>query len=207
MASNINASVPPFGNATTSAVRENFAAAKAEIEALQLSRVLRLGSIHETVEIFQQCATNDVGQPVQFNTQLFNNPVGAFTWDSVNHEIVIEKAGWYSWMLAFHIVRKVGTGAVDWTIWAQVKEPPAISFSNFPGSARRISLAADEANGKMFQTLAFSVHTPVDGTRVRFLHACTDVTKQVGIISYPASGGYPSVAGVMLSINRINVES
>ena len=35
MASNINATVPPFGNATTAGVRENFATAKAEIEALQ----------------------------------------------------------------------------------------------------------------------------------------------------------------------------
>lgn len=35
MASNINAAVPPFGNATTAGVRENFATAKTEIEALQ----------------------------------------------------------------------------------------------------------------------------------------------------------------------------
>lgn len=35
MASNINAAVPPFGNATTAGVRENFATAKAEIEELQ----------------------------------------------------------------------------------------------------------------------------------------------------------------------------
>lgn len=35
MASNIDAAVPPFGNATTAGVRANFAAAKAEIEALQ----------------------------------------------------------------------------------------------------------------------------------------------------------------------------
>jgi hypothetical protein len=38
MASNINAAVPPFGNATTAGVRENFATAKAEIEALQSGR-------------------------------------------------------------------------------------------------------------------------------------------------------------------------
>jgi len=35
MASNINSAVPPFGNATTAGVRENFATAKAEIETLQ----------------------------------------------------------------------------------------------------------------------------------------------------------------------------
>lgn len=35
MASNINVAIPPFGNATTAGVRSNFAAAKAEIEALQ----------------------------------------------------------------------------------------------------------------------------------------------------------------------------
>ena len=35
MASNINILIPPFGNATTSGVRGNFAAAKTEIEALQ----------------------------------------------------------------------------------------------------------------------------------------------------------------------------
>lgn len=206
MASDIDVAVPPFGNATTAGVRANFAAAKAEIEDLQRAYVLRLGSINELSEIFQQCTVNDVGQPVQFNTQLFNNPPAAFTWDSVNHEIVIEQAGWYSWALAFHIVRKVSTGAVDWTIWAQVKEPLAGSFSNYAGSGRRISLPADEANGKLFQTLAFSVHTPIGGTRIRFMQACTDVSKQVGIISYPAAGNYPSISGVMLSINRINLE-
>lgn len=35
MASNINVAVPPFGNATTAGVRENFATTKAEIESLQ----------------------------------------------------------------------------------------------------------------------------------------------------------------------------
>lgn len=35
MSSNIDTAIPPFGNATTAGVRANFAAAKAEIEALQ----------------------------------------------------------------------------------------------------------------------------------------------------------------------------
>ena len=35
MTSNIDTSIPPFGNATTSGVRSNFASAKAEIETLQ----------------------------------------------------------------------------------------------------------------------------------------------------------------------------
>lgn len=38
MASDIDAAIPPFGNATTAGVRANFAAAKAEIEELQGSR-------------------------------------------------------------------------------------------------------------------------------------------------------------------------
>jgi len=222
MASNINVAVPVFGKATTASVRQNFVHAKAEIEALQtgklnataqdeinalkLANVLRLGNINETVEVFQRCTTNDVGQVVQFNTQLFNSHTDVFEWDILNNEIVIKKAGWYSWMLSFHVVRKIGTGAVDWTLWAQTKEPPAGTFSNFPGSGRRLSLAADEANGKAFQSLGFAVHTPVDNTRVRFMHACTDVTKDVGLISYPASGSYPSIAGVMLSIHQINLE-
>lgn len=223
MASNIDTSVPVFGNATTASVRQNFAHAKAEIEALQtgklaasaqdlidaleVSHVLRLASINETVEVFQQCATNDVGQVVQFNAELFNNPGSSFEWDILNNEIVIKEAGWYNWNLSFHVVRKVATGPVDWTIWTQVKEPPAGAFSNYPASARRLTLQPDEANTKSFQSLAFNVHTPVANTRIRFMQACTDVTKQVGIIAYPAAGAYPSVAGLMLSIHRIGLEA
>lgn len=223
MASNIDTSVPVFGNATTASVRQNFAHAKSEIEALQtgklnataqadidaleVAHVFRLASIHETVEVFQQCATNDVGQVVQFNTQLFNNPADAFEWDILNNEIIIKKAGWYNWNLSFHVVRKIATGAVDWTLWTQVKEPPAGAFSNFPASSRRLTLQPDEANSKAFQSLSFNVHTPVANTRIRFMQACTDVTKQVGIITYPAAGVYPSVAGLMLSIHRIGLEA
>lgn len=223
MASNINADLPAFGNATTASVRQNFAHAKSEIEALQtgklnasaqadidaleVAHVFRLASVHETVEVFQQCATNDVGQVVQFNTELFNNPADSFEWDILNNEIIIKKAGWYNWNLSFHVVRKIATGAVDWTLWTQVKEPPASSFSNFPASSRRLTLQPDEANSKAFQSLSFNVHTPVANTRIRFMQACTDVTKQVGIITYPAAGGYPSVAGLMLSIHRIGLEA
>lgn len=239
MASNIDASLPVFGNATTASVRQNFAHAKAEIEALQtgklnasaqaeidaletgklnataqadidaleVAHVFRLASIHETLEVFQQCATNDVGQVVQFNTQLFNNPADSFEWDILNNEIIIKKAGWYNWSLGFHVVRKIATGAVDWTIWTQVKEPPALSFSNFPASSRRLTLLPDEANSKSFKSLSFNVRTPVANTRIRFMQACTDVTKQVGIIAYPAVGNYPSLAGLMLSIHRIGLEA
>ena len=35
MSSNIDTSIPPLGNATTAGVRNNFSAAKTEIEALQ----------------------------------------------------------------------------------------------------------------------------------------------------------------------------
>lgn len=223
MASNIDALVPVFGNATTASVRQNFAHAKTEIEALQIGKldasaqadinalevahVFRLASIHETVEVFQQCAANDVGQVVQFNTQLFNNPADSFEWDILNNEIIIKRAGWYNWNLSFHVVRKIAAGAVDWTLWTQVKEPPAGAFSNFPASSRRLTLQPDEANSKAFQSLSFNVHTPVENTRIRFMQACTDVTKQVGIITYPAAGAYPSVAGLMLSIHRIGLEA
>lgn len=223
MASNIDPSVPVFGNATTASVRQNFAHAKSEIEALQtgklnataqadidaleVAHVFRLASVHETVGVFQQCAANDVGQVVQFNTELFNNPADSFEWDILNNEIIIKKAGWYNWNLSFHVVRKIATGAVDWTLWTQIKEPPAGAFSNFPASARRLTLQPDEANSKSFQSLSFNVHTPVANTRIRFLQACTDVTKQVGIITYPAAGAYPSVAGLMLSIHRIGLEA
>lgn len=223
MASNIDTSVPVFGNATTASVRQNFAHAKSEIEALQtgklnataqadidaleVAHVFRLASIHETVEVFQQCANNNVGQVVQFNTQLFNNPADSFEWDILNNEIIIKKAGWYNWNLSFHVARKIATGAVDWTLWTQVKEPPAGAFSNFPASSRRLTLQPNEANSKAFQSLSFNVHTPVANTRIRFMQACTDVTKQVGIITYPEVGAYPSVAGLMLSIHRIGLEA
>jgi len=206
MASNINVAIPPLGSPTTAGVRGNFATAKTEIEAMQLARVLRLAYRNEGIEGFQQCVTTDVAQVVTFNTEIFNHPAGSFTWDSLNSEIIINEPGWYSWQVNLHVTRKVATSNVNWSIWSQVKEPPAAVFSNYVGAGRSMTLIPDATNNKHFLSFGFDVHTPVAGTRIRFMQATSDASKQVGIISYPATGIYPSMAGIMMSIHRLSVD-
>jgi len=206
MASNINVSIPPLGNPTTSGVRGNFSAAKMEIEELQAAHVLRLAYRNETVEGFQQCVTSDTPQVVTFNTEVFNHPSGAFTWDSVNSELVIIDPGWYMWHMDLHVTRKVATSNVNWSIWSQVKEPTDSVFANYIGSGRSQTLTAEATNNKHFFSFGFNVHTPVANTRIRFMQATDNASKQVGIISYPATGIYPSMAGVQLNIHKIAIE-
>lgn len=72
MASNINETLPPFGNATTAGVRQNFAVAKVEIEALQGS--------HGFVD-YNDAATGVTPISVSANTwtKLTNNKLGPNT--------------------------------------------------------------------------------------------------------------------------------
>lgn len=205
MASNIDPLIPPFGNATTAGVRANFASAKTEIEDLQLARVLRLTSEDIALEIFQQCAVNNTKQKITFNGVSFINPNSAatFEFDIPNNEIVFNEAGWYDVSMNMHIVRKVGgSGLADWNVFSETKLP-AGAFVAFPESRRVITFPADSVNYKRF--IGFSVIAPVTeaGTRLRLMQECNDVTKQVGIIAYPAVGDMPSAAGITLSISRI----
>jgi len=205
MASNIDEAVPPFGSATTAGVRANFLAAKEEITDLQLARILRLSSTDDLVEIFQQCAVNNTPQVVSFTGVTFINPASSesFEFDVLNNEIVFNETGWFNVTINCHVVRKIGGGGIaDWSIHSQLK-PPAGSFSNFPSSLRITSLTGDVANHKRFVDLSFVSRVLEVGTRLRWLQTCSDVTKEVGIISYPEAGVLPSAAGVVLSMHRI----
>lgn len=217
MASNINPAFPVFGSPTTASVRTNFQHAKEEIEALQTGKLaataqaeinalktpslITLVGSNDVSEIFQQCLINDTLQVVQFTAETLNNKAAQYSWDIASHEIVFITPGFYSLSLAFHVGRKIATGAADWTLWAQSKEPPSSSYVNVPGAARRISTPL-EANSKIPGALVFNTKITVANTRIRFVQACSDVTKQVGVISYPAAGIYPAV-GTLLSVHKI----
>lgn len=69
MASNINAAIPPFGSPTTAGVRNNFAAAKAEIEALQTANGFA----------DYNAATTPIAVPSGVWTKLLNNGSGPLT--------------------------------------------------------------------------------------------------------------------------------
>lgn len=205
MASNIDATKPATGAATTQSVRDNFATAKSEISDLQLSRLLRLESVNESTEIFQQCVVNNTPQVVQFSSVRFINPnsTASFEFDSVNNEIVIHEPGWYHVDLSLHVVRKVaGAGTSDWSIFAQLKVP-AGSFTNFAASRRVKTFDGPVANFKDFFTISFVSKVEVADTRLRWMQSCDDVTKQVGIISYPAAAPLPSSSGATFSIFRM----
>jgi len=203
--SNIDPLVPASGNPTTQSVRDNFATAKAEIGDLQLPRVLRLEYFNESTEAFQACAVNDTPQVVQFTSTRFLNPAGTsvFEFDSVNNEIVMHETGWYHVDLNLHVVRKVaGAANVDWSVHAQLKVPSG-SFTNFGVSRRIKTFDGAFANFKEFVTVSFVTQVTVADTRLRWMQACADVTKNMGIIAYAAVSPYPSAAGAVLSMHRL----
>lgn len=202
MPSDINPLYPAFGAATTTSVRQNFSAAKSEIEDLQLGKILRIASVSESVEVFQQCAVNDVGQVIEFNQLSFDSSGGVFGYDSVSNAVVIATPSAYSWQLNAQIVRKVGTLDVDWSVWIQTLLPGG-TWTNYAGSRKIVTLPADFANSKVPVSFGNDVLITVAGTKIRFMQACTNVTKQCGIVSYPPSGNYPSTSGVILNLHRL----
>jgi len=89
MASNINADLPAFGNATTASVRQNFVHAKAEIEALQLrisdltpaeASIVQLLTAHGFAD-YNDLATGLVALSVSSSTwtKLTNDKLGPHT--------------------------------------------------------------------------------------------------------------------------------
>jgi len=202
MSSNINPAIPPFGTPTTSGVRENFLAAKNEIEDLQTAKLIRCASGNESVEGFQACAVNNVPQLIVFNQQIFNNG-SVFTFDSLNSEFVISETGWYGASISYQVVRKIaGGGIADFIIHSQLKEP-AGAFTAFPGGARYTSLSGSVANQKQYGSFAFVSRITVSGTRIRWMQTCTDVSREVGVVSYPVSGDVPSAPAIQFSIWKL----
>lgn len=202
MTSAIDPSKPVFGNPTTASVRNNFQHAKDEIEQLQAGRILRVASVSESVEIFQQCAVNDVGQVVEFNQVALDTTGGQFEFDSLNNAITIAEPSAYSWHTNIQIIRKIGTSDLDWSLWIQTLVPGG-SWTNFAGSRKIVTLPADLANAKLPVSFGNDIKITVAGTKIRFMQACTNVTKQVGIVSIPPSGSYPSSSGIILNLHAL----
>lgn len=204
MTSAINANYPVTGNPTTQSVRDNFAAAKSEISDLQKVRAIRVMSVNDSAELFQPCVTNNVLQLVTFNSVTFVNPadLSSIEFDDTNDELIYKETGWYHVDMSAHVVRKIGVGALDWFICSQIKLPSG-SFSNFSGGLRVMTLDADVANHKRFISASFDYPVTVANTRVRWMQACSDVTKNCGIIGYAASAPYPSAAGIQWNTHRL----
>jgi hypothetical protein len=205
MSSAIDATKPVTGTPTTQSVRDNFAAAKSEIEALQLAKVWRVLSANESVSITQYCAVANTPQVIAFNSELYKNPNtnAVFEFDSVNNEFIFHETGWYDCSLIVQGIRQTsGAPVIDWNIHAQLKVPSG-SFTNFGASSRKKTFDGGSAAFKEFFTLAFIAKIEVAGTRLRWMQTATDATKDTGIISYPAAGSLPSAAGATFSVEKI----
>lgn len=205
MTSAIDPSKPISGNPTTQSVRDNFLAAKNEIDDLQLSKILRLSHAAPTTEIFQQITASDTLQVIQFNQQTFLNPndTSVYEWDSVNNEIIFHQTGWYAASVSIHVDRKIASGAdATFHIWSQLKVP-AGSFSNFPDSLRSRTIPATSAVSRNFSTIAFVSKIMVADSRLRWVQATNDATKQIGIVSYPPTGIYPGAPGIIFSVEKL----
>ncbi len=203
MASNIDTAIPPFGNPTTAGVRQNFVAAKEEIEDLQTAKVLRLQHVNDSVKTLQQITASNTQQVIIFNQELFNNG-GIYTFDSINNEVVFAEPGWYQASINFHVERQLVGAAVDFLVHTELKTPEG-EWTDFPASMRVVTLDGAVANHKDFRAVAFVSNIQVANTRMRFLQAVTDHTKVVGICSYPAFGvNLPGAAGISFSVHKIS---
>lgn len=205
MTSLIDPSKPISGNPTTQSVRDNFLIAKNEIESLQLVRAIRLAHVATSVEIFQQCATDNTLQVIQFNQVTFKNPNDntVFEFDSGNNEIVIHETGWYSFSVSVHIDRKTTAGAdATWNFWTQLK-PPLGSFSDFPDSLRKVTLQASAGVTNRFVGFSIVSKTTVADSRLRLVQAASDASRQLGVVSYPPTGIYPGAPGIIVSLQKI----
>lgn len=205
MTSLIDATKPIAGNPTTQSVRDNFAAAKSEIEELQLVHAIRLAHVATTVEIFQQCATDNTLQVVQFNQVTFRNPDDntRFEFDSGNNEIIIHETGWYNFSVSVHIDRKTTSGADStWNFWTQLK-PPLGSFSDFPDSLRKVTMQASAAVANRFVGFSVISRTTIADSRLRLVQAASDASRQLGVASYPPTGIYPGAPGIIVSLEKI----
>lgn len=136
MASNINAAVPTFGNATTASVRENFAAAKAEIEELQTA--------HGFVD-YNDAATGVTPISVLANTwtKLTNDKLGPNTkidalpsgvtsvWNSITNQFVFNELPINTTMdgrFDFQITTTAANQVVDLSAFVAIGSPIAFEF-------------------------------------------------------------------------------
>lgn len=103
MASNIDTTKPAAGSATTLSVRENFAAAKSEIEALQALSKAIYGVIYKT-GASQTVPTGAAATVVEFDSAP-SGPLAQY-WDGVNYcwDVAAAAAdGWVSWSAIVHL--------------------------------------------------------------------------------------------------------
>jgi hypothetical protein len=206
MSSAIDATKPVTGTPTTQSVRDNFAAAKSEIEALQMAKVLRIASTNEVTAVEQLCVASGTPQVIAFNQTTYKNPNDntIYEFDSINNEVIFHQVGWYNVSITVQGIRKIaGGGDVDWTIHSELKVP-AGSFAPVQASGRRKTFdTSSSALFKEFFTVSFVAQIATAGSRLRWMQTASLNTKDVGISSYPASGSMPSCAGVTLSIHKI----
>ncbi|UIS54096.1 hypothetical protein ZHX_gp36 [Edwardsiella phage vB_EpP_ZHX] len=95
------------------------------------------------------------------------------------------------------VVRKTGgSGLANWAMFIEASSDNT-TWTAVPGSARRVSLASQEANE--YRVVDFTLPVQVaPGTYFRLRHVTDASAKQIGIVSIPAQGNAPSSAGVIV---------
>ena len=139
MPSNIDAAIPPFGNPTTAGVRNNFAAAKAEIEAIQ-------GSIGFVDYNDLATATTPISVTANTWTKLTNDTAGPFTktdafpsgittlWNATNNQIDLSQCPLKTMVNARYDIVVTTTAAnqvVEMAVYLGIGSPSAYSTQRF----------------------------------------------------------------------------
>lgn len=139
MSSNINANYPVTGTPTTQSVRDNFAAAKSEILALQGSvgwadyndTLTATTPISPTIGVFTKLTNNGQGA----NTSVSNLPTGITTlWNTTNNQIDLTQIPLYSMVNARYDLAITTTAAnqsVNFSVFLGVGSASAFESPKF----------------------------------------------------------------------------
>nr|UVX62906.1 MAG: protein of unknown function DUF1737 [Bacteriophage sp.] len=151
----------------------------------------------------QNCVTNNVAQPITFNTQQIPNAVLGTL---VNATGVFTAAKAISGILsiACQVRRDVGgSAALQWGVQVETS-PDGIVWTPVTGGSRRISMrGATENNLSNHLNFAVSLSLPA-GTMMRFTQSTDNVSAGVGITALASGIGQTTSAGFIFSLYTVD---
>jgi hypothetical protein len=147
-------------------------------------------------DIKQSLAVSNVAQIVTLTEHQWVTDLVTVTLPS--GQFVFETAAGLMLSASFQILRETGGGTIYWTVFVETSIDDGLTWQPYPGTARRIAMTSADVDDIKLVDLTLAVKGGV-GERFRFMHATTNASKQVSIISQSAAGGAPSSAGAIIS--------
>lgn len=152
---------------------------------------------------FQLCLTNDTPQAIAFSGLTLTEPANIVTLNNALGEFTfLEDVGNADVSISIQVSRGIGGGgSVLWGVYFQVWDGIS-AWLDVPDSTRYLSF--DKESAGELQNLSFVARTGsiLAGSIYRVVQICSDVTKDVGIISAKPFTNAPLSAGIVLSVGN-----